>query len=148
MTANQPIDYARAESADVVRRKFRRRVVMFVIAMVVLVVIGFGWIDSYAKLGWTSNPCRAISIGSDNGWVSVWGPERQEGFTQEQGISSREVGNDEVGWFWQNDLEGFPKWRVAIRYRTLFTLAMIPWLITLIRLIRIWKKKKVLRAEC
>jgi len=31
---------------------------------------------------------------------------------------------------------GYSKWELHIRYRTLFLLAMIPWLITLIRLIR------------
>ena len=36
---------------------------------------------------------------------------------------------------------GSPKWYVHIRYRTLFTLAMIAWIITLIRLIRSWRRK-------
>jgi|GEM_PF-5781649 len=46
------IDYARAESADVVRKKFRRRVVMFLVVTVVVMVIGIGWMDSQSKFRW------------------------------------------------------------------------------------------------
>ena len=40
------------------------------------------------------------------------------------------------------NIVGEEKWTVYIRYRTLFILAMIPWIITLIRMIRMWKRKR------
>ena len=39
------------------------------------------------------------------------------------------------------------RWILYIRYRTLFILAMIPWIIILIRMIRTWKRRKVRSAE-
>ena len=39
------------------------------------------------------------------------------------------------------------RWIFSIRYRTLFILATIPWLITLIRLIRSWKKNRAMLPE-
>ena len=152
----EPIDYARAD-ADVVRKKFRRRVVMFVIATVVVMVIGGGWVhSSLGRPWWAGNYQHPISGGSNGGWVWLSGPARKPLFVYTDGwgddqlnvmhdlsANERRIGNYEAGiWVLQCSLAGYPKWEVQVRYRTLFILAMIPWLITLIRMIRIWKRNR------
>src|SRR5262245_40115659 len=79
MTANQPIDYARAESADVVRKKFRRRVVMFVIATVVVMAIAGAW-STLGNQSWRLFPGQMLfppnSIKSSDGYIYLHGPTR------------------------------------------------------------------------
>ncbi|HQY87949.1 MAG TPA: hypothetical protein PK402_04775 [Tepidisphaeraceae bacterium] len=149
MSDTQPIDYARAESDDVVGKKFRRRVVMFVIATVVVIVTGTSWVT----IG--NQPFRSIrsgqvnqtfSIGWKDGWLYLNGPRR---VTPVGGSVIKGYGSDIVGIaFFQMDKAPSPKWNIRIRYRTLFILAVIPWIITLIRLIRSWKRKRVLSVQC
>jgi len=148
MTANQPIDYARAESADVVRKKFRRRVVTFLVATVVVVVIGGGWVHAARVGGFSignfySYSMRAAGMGEI---VELPGPERED-LGPENWLYGRTIGDSTVGvWLTQFNRVSWPKWNVTIRYRTLFILAMIPWIITLIRLIRSWRRKRMAQS--
>ena len=84
---------------------------------------------------------------SGDGWVRLWGARREKpldvDWVHDRGIVSNEVGIRVL----QFNVAGMSKWLIQIRYRTLFLLAMIPWIITLIRLIRVWKLKKVLSVE-
>ena len=143
----QPIDYARAESEDVVRKKFRRRVVWFVVATVVVMGIGVGW-QFFLRRGTTwfvgnEMPTSTISIASYEGWIIWYGPPRKTGATRSwKAIYESSV----IGFqFHQFDDLAYPKWQVGVRYRTLFILAMIPWLITLLRMIR--TRRRIHRLE-
>lgn len=149
MTGNQPIDYARAESADVVRKKHRRRVVMFGVMTVVVTLIATGWVKS-----WT-NYTRLISsklklpfaVSSTEGWLVLLGPRRSTRLNMNWNMGTNRYENLTIGiQIARIDLRGWPKWMVAIRYRTLFILALIPWIITLIRTIRRWKWKSALAS--
>lgn len=141
-----PIDYARADSADVVRKKFRRRVVMFVIATVVVIVVGFGWAAS-----WLERPRTASSRTSGlpgtiviyKGWISLNTskanvPSKTGQFKSTWSHGSYSLGVRVSGV--ETEKASFPTY--FIRYRTFFILAMIPWIITLIRMIRVWKRKR------
>lgn len=135
----EPIDYARAESADVVRKKFRRRVVMFVVATVLLIVVAFDWRDSSRGGRWEigNNRFDLISATSNDLWVILYGPPRTNSLPGKWTSFQSVIGSDEVGIrILQGNTTGTFKWAIKVRYRTLFLLAMIPWIITLIRLIR------------
>ena len=146
-----PIDYARAESADVVRKKFRRRVVMFVVATVVVMGIGFGWGATANREIWligTANLNSPVSVQSAFRWIEIYGPMRRTASNATRPSNYEQYGNRTLGIvFAKSHRNGLPKWIIYIRYRTLFILATIPWIITLIRLIRIWKRKRVFETE-
>ena len=145
MTANQPIDYARAESADVVRKKHRRRVFWFVVVTVVVMAIAIRW--SIASPPWWYSAKSPIGrpftiVSTDDNCVLFFGLELTEPTLSDwRHVSS--VRNEKLGvGISHYNLVGSAKWMIRIRYRTLFTLAMIPWIITLIRLIRSWRRKR------
>ena len=148
MSDKLPIEYARAESADVVRKKFRRRVVMFVIATVVVMVVGLGWDLTTGELVGSSSTNLPVTVESYYGKVFLTGPTRMIPLYDERPSMWKYYGSQSVGitftWY---DIDRYPKWQAGIRYRTLFTLAMIPWIITLIRMIRVWKRKRVFETE-
>ncbi|HQY87288.1 MAG TPA: hypothetical protein PK402_01430, partial [Tepidisphaeraceae bacterium] len=98
MTDKPPIDYARAESADVVRKKFRRRVVTFLVATVVVVVIGGGWVHAARVGGFSignfySYSMRAAGMGEI---VELPGPERED-LGPENWLYGRTIGDSTVG---------------------------------------------------
>ena len=148
MTDKQPIDYARAESGDVVRKKFRRRVVMFVVATLIAMLAGLGWAATWHREVWlVGSAARKLNwhMVSEAGWFHVIGPARLTWLNETWPMSFWYYENKTVGIVltrWKDP--GSPKWKVWIRYRTLFTLAMIPWIITLIRMILSWKRKALL----
>jgi len=148
MPANQPIDYARADSADVVRKKFRRPVVMSLIATVVVMGIGLFWATTKNQRkfligdGTFSTP---FSFFWDDGWIYVSGPIRT---SPSANAPLRGYGSNTTGiTIYKMNIFGAAKWTVGIRDRTLFTLAAIPWIITLIRLIRSWRSMRILGTE-
>jgi len=145
---SQPIDYARAD-ADVVRKKFRRRVVIFVIATVVVTVIGVDWgLPENWSVG-SASRYSGIAIETREGWIIVCGPIRKTNPEMNRALSSKHYRNDNIGLGLSTHNRKLQhKWFFLVRYRTLFLLAMIPWIITLIRMIRTWKRRKVLSAEC
>ena len=123
---SNPIDYARVDSADVVRKKFRRRLIWFLAVTFVVMVIGVRWIQ-FGEIVLTG-PARSNPLGLP---MRYQAKPTYTYVNQTIGVDFRAFG-----------LPGYPKWHVAIRYRTLFILATIPWLITLIRLIRVWRRKR------
>jgi|GEM_PF-1343827 len=150
MSDKQPIHYARAASVDVVDMKFRRRVVAFVIATIVVMGIGLGWKRSWRGQTWLlgdQNSKFPVRIVSALGKIHLLGSRQALTLDMNptERIRPRTYGSVDLGieLVRQKNL-GSPKWMILIRYRTLFTLALIPWLITLIRLIRSWKRKSLL----
>jgi len=148
MPDKQPIDYARAESTDVVRKKFRRRVVMFVVATIVMLLIGIGWLDSWKKprlligKGWQQTTSSILGW-SGRGWIVVTGPVRTTSLNGRWTTGDKKYGHHSISTLIRISVSGSPKWIINVRYRTLVILAMIPWMITLIRMNRSWKRKQV-----
>jgi len=149
MTDKPPIDYARAESADVVRKK--RRLRAFALTTTVAMVIGFAWISLGQQQTWLIGSRRvnnSVSVSSDDGWINFFGSSRKTTVARKFGQPKfEEHGNRRVGiWMLRSYWIGQPQWIFSIRYRTLFILATIPWLITLIRLIRSWRRKRIAQS--
>src|SRR5690606_25618973 len=126
--------------------KFRRRVWMFVIVTVVVILIGDRWIGSWNAQSSAIIVSRVgldIRTDSYRGWASTH--IRTSYPIENPSYQARGSGNNSLGiLIYHVESDRFQNWSFRIRYRTLFILAMIPWIITLIRLIRVRKRKRIL----
>ena len=115
------------------------------VATLVVMVIGGGWVQSFEKprLINPREPDSLMQIGSAYGWIGLAGPAHKNADPAYEELKHLRVGV----WVQRYSFVENGKWIAQIRYRTLFILAMIPWLITLIRMIRIWKRKRVFETE-
>ena|GEM_PF-6800945 len=118
MTDKHPFNYARGVSGDVVRKKFRRRVVMFAVVSVVVTLIGCGWAQSLMGEWSIADRSRhPITIASANRSVWVAGPRRTNILPGQWKNYQRRIGRLDLGILLQHNIVGYPKWVVVIPYR-------------------------------